>query len=504
MESNVEYDLCDACGTHTLDVEFLPCTHVVCVHCFEEAAVSGESDTGCIICDTETVRTKHTVHHQLPRCNLCTDNVYAISFCSNCSVHLCEFCEQAHRRQRQTSGHSLVGFHHELTVEQDSSLTDARLPSCSHFNSVENGKFFCDDCFVCVCQNCKEMQHVEHHIVTMKDLDIHCFEKLQNLLSKTQPLVSTLKDSVHTMEVLLCNIENRTSQIGEDICHVIDTHIASLEEHRMALLAELNQIKNHKISVLSQQLESLSKALDSIHSCCSQTSQVLSPGNEGLKSYSTKLLLANRLQELTDVRYEYRPQADDYVHFLSHSPAGYRKGYKMHGVLDIQNPSPYHSLISRGDGFMAKQRRPVAHKLIVVDKEGVRKLMGGDYVEFRVQEPSGLLIKTDIIDEEDGSYELAFTPDTPGDHRLSVLLNSKHVRGSPFVVYVSPRRKHKGRFHCCSFCSTEGKMKFPCACGGIMPGEGDNGGCGHSHEGHPGCWHWSCCGSVEENSDCTL
>ena len=61
-------------------------------------------------------------------------------------------------------------------------------------------------------------------------------------------------------------------------------------------------------------------------------------------------------------------------------------------------------------------------------------------------------------------------------------------------------KKHGGKFHCCTWCSTGGKKNETCGCGSRMPG--GYSGCGHGHPGHPGCKHWSCCGSTVENSDC--
>ena len=61
-------------------------------------------------------------------------------------------------------------------------------------------------------------------------------------------------------------------------------------------------------------------------------------------------------------------------------------------------------------------------------------------------------------------------------------------------------KKHIGKFHCCTWCSTGGKKNETCGCGSRMPG--GYSGCGHGHPGHPGGKHWSCCGSTVESSDC--
>lgn len=78
------------------------------------------------------------------------------------------------------------------------------------------------------------------------------------------------------------------------------------------------------------------------------------------------------------------------------------------------------------------------------------------------------------------------------------------AQGSPFDVTVRPppsSRPHSGTFHCCAFCSGGGSKDARCACGGRMPG--GYMGCGHSHGGHPGRKHWSCCGNPLRKSFCS-
>ncbi|KAG7209541.1 hypothetical protein KM043_015621 [Ampulex compressa] len=64
------------------------------------------------------------------------------------------------------------------------------------------------------------------------------------------------------------------------------------------------------------------------------------------------------------------------------------------------------------------------------------------------------------------------------------------------------RYLHSGIYHCCTFCSSGGKKEAVCGCKAIMPG--GYRGCGHGHVGHPGVYHWSCCGSVLRHGRCLL
>lgn len=525
---------CDACGQSCLDLgldaEYLPCEHVVCTLCFEEA-VTRESSTGCSLCDgyssnsfyslsssshlTQGLETEEPFHPESRpylrdsrdypiECDLCTDSASATSRCENCGCFLCSFCEEAHRRQRRTIDHQIVSLSDTVPSSLDPvhyKCFPSPIPCCTH--ETAELRFFCETCTVRICHQCKQLEHEDHQIVTFDDIDVHCSEKLWNLLTKTQPLVSTLNESTQTIQHLLNGIEDQSLAVADQICKAIDSHIAALQQRKMILLSKLDNIRSHKTEVLSNQLASLSHALKNIRNTCDAVSQILTPENDVSSSISTQLSLAKHLEELTSKRYEYRPLEDDYIRFLPHISAGQLSGYEMFGVLDSQAPSPSHSVLN-GEGLhSARQRTKASITLTVFNKNGEPRLVGGDKVELRVHTHTGPPVRTEVVDNDNGSYDLFYSPEQQGDHRVSVLLQKKHVKGSPFIILVRPRgKKHRGIFHCCTFCSSGGKKHVRCGCGGMMPG--GYSGCGHGHMGHPGCKHWSCCGSTEEKSECHL
>lgn len=456
--SSSEIESCDVCSSVTLDLELLPCTHLVCVRCFEEAAVSGGSSTGCIICDSNTMTPNYDIPS--PPCHLCSENVPSIAYCANCSVYLCEFCEQAHLRQKRTSNHRVFLLELAPPTSETSLqefLQPSVLPSCAHFDSAHpTSGYYCEGCVQFICPRCKEIHHTtsnnnnNHVIISMNDMSLHVFEKLQNLLSKTQPLVSTLKDSVHTIDALMISLEQKIEQTSEDICHIIDSHIVSLEEHKIALLTELDRIKEAKLSVLSEQINTLAQALDSIHATCSETSHVLATeqdrhdNNDLCDSLSVKVSLALKLEELADTRYDYRPAEDDYINFQPHLQAGYRKGFQVHGIIDTKAPSVIHSSLTHTKGETYELGQDVTLLLTLKDREGVKKCNGGDYVELRVLGPNGVAIKNSkVIDEQDGSYKLVFIPSVIGEHKVSVMIGGRYIQGCPLFVQVNKKEEIK-------------------------------------------------------------
>jgi tripartite motif-containing protein 45 len=90
-----------------------------------------------------------------------------------------------------------------------------------------------------------------------------------------------------------------------------------------------------------------------------------------------------------------------------------------------------------------------------------------------------------VTDKRDGTYLITFVPDSAGILQISISVNGKSIKDSPLTVRARNLRPHSGIFHCCSFCSSNGRKV--CACDGIMEIDGvEKQGCGHGWKGHPG------------------
>jgi hypothetical protein len=75
------------------------------------------------------------------------------------------------------------------------------------------------------------------------------------------------------------------------------------------------------------------------------------------------------------------------------------------------------------------------------DMAGNHLIDGGLVWAIRVypDNPGGATMKidVDIIDHHNGVYSASFRPVIAGKHTVRVLLNNKHVRGSPFLTQVT-------------------------------------------------------------------
>lgn len=373
-------------------------------------------------------------------------------------------------------------------------------PNYCKVHTEQELTLFCESCETPVCKECTSKEHNDHAFLPLEDASLQYTEILQGLVNKTKPLVAQLNESMKNIEFLLSNIQERAEVVADEICDSIDTQMRALHEHKRFLLSRLHAIKMKKEDTLEHQLEEVKKIVDEVTVGCSEANKALRHG-QAPEMFTKNAPLVSRLEQLVNSKHSYAPQEDDCIKFCPNHPAGQIRGYSMSGVLYDRGPSSSHCVLNGEGLFVARQRKMASFTLTVLDRFDERRVMGGDRVEANVQSSDGSFVKTSVVDKGDGDYYISYMPEAVGEHRISVLVEGKHVKGSPFSLVVHPKgKKHRGIFHCCTFCSSEGKKHVKCGCGGTMPG--GYSGCGHGHPGHPGSYHWSCCGLTAEKSEC--
>ena len=445
------------------------------------------------------------------KCDLCTDSEVAVTHCDACMCYLCEFCHQAHRRQTRTSQHPLVplsavhGSSRRQQSKKKQRQEDGHAMSCDQHEG-QRLSLYCNSCVVPICQECTVDNHFNHTFVMLEDAKLQYSDTMHDLLMQAQPLVSTLNDSLQNIELLISGIREKADGVAQSIYESIDARIYALQEHKRMLVSELQEAVHHKENTLRMQFQTLSQSVQEVQELCVDGSRALQKSESDCDGFTTSdFSIVQQLKDTLLAEHECQPQEDDYLQFFPDASAGHCNGFEVFGVVDPHGPSPLHSVVEGEGIFTAQQRKMAAFKVTLYNRYGQRKKMGGDKLEaYMCSVGNAGVVSTSITDNKDGSYQVAYTAERAGEHRLSVTINGMHLQRSPFTVDVVPRRKkkHRGIYHCCTFCSSEGKKHIRCGCGSVMPG--GYSGCGHGHPGHPGRSHWSCCGSTTKNSECTL
>lgn len=438
-------------------------------------------------------------------CDLCVSREEAIKYCEKCGCNLCEFCGHAHQKQRKTSLHHLVNIEAEAQVGGAGGVSKAssreRMAFYCKLHPKLEVKLFCSSCDAPLCMECATQSHSNHSLHTLDDISSQHFDKLKNLMGQAKQLSASLAESVRNVAFVLSSIQERSETVSEEIIESVSTHMRALQEHKRSLLAQLDAAKKQKERALEVQSARMKDVLSELSHGCEIVAGLMEDSRVP-PTFSARTPVVSKLEELLSAKRNTAPEEDDFIQFYPRVTTEERNGYHMFGVLDSRGPSAANTTAD-GEGLhAAREGKTAQFRVVVNDRFKQRRERGGDRLEANMVGSEREVVHVFISDLEDGTYVLSYVPESSGERTLSVLVGGKHILGSPFAVTVSPRTssRHRGVFHCCTFCSSKGKKHIRCGCSGTM--SGGYSGCGHGHPGHPGQRHWSCCGNTMETSEC--
>ena len=68
------------------------------------------------------------------------------------------------------------------------------------------------------------------------------------------------------------------------------------------------------------------------------------------------------------------------------------------------------------------------------------KAAGKGKVTCSVCTPEGVELDVDVVENEDGTFDIFYTAPQPGEYVICVRFGGEHIPNSPFQVTVSPQR----------------------------------------------------------------
>ncbi|XP_048050206.1 tripartite motif-containing protein 45 [Megalobrama amblycephala] len=534
--------ICGVCNRMYRDPKILPCLHTFCADCvrqlepFSVRRVNGErrspeddahghnsgSTILCPECDSEVklppsgVEGLTTDHLALDEvftetllvdssvlCDLCSDSG-AGKRCEVCCVNLCDFCSQAHRRQKRTSSHSIQSLQE---LKSQGRLTRPVL--CS-LHPGQELRLFCEPCDLTVCLECAATFHRDHHCNSAHEVISRHGDRIRDLVVRSlRPRLARLEDSLRRVDTSQEALQARTDTLAGEIRAFARSYASAVEAHCCSLLRSLEDLKLQRRNQLHLQKAQLQQALSDVRGGVDFAERLLTCGSDA-EILSAKGVTMRRLMNLVESGYDPHPTTIAHdnassICFLPQESAGEVEGFPVVGVVHAKTVDPSKCSI-QGEGVeQGREGQRGEFTLVCRDSSGEQMGRGGDPVLVSIvhKEKKGCSVEAVVVDNSDGSYGVSYTPAEAGLYSVWVCVKAQHVQGSPFMLNVKRKfRRHRGIFHCCSFCSSGGAKEARCGCTGTMPGGFQ--GCGHGHKGHPGKPHWSCCGSVVEASECIL
>merc|ERR1712217_863813 len=79
---------------------------------------------------------------------------------------------------------------------------------------------------------------------------------------------------------------------------------------------------------------------------------------------------------------------------------------------------------------------PTHFTIQAADRNGEKMKEGGDDFEVKIKDAKGNDVPFDLKDNNDGTYDVKYKPNGPGNHKVDVNLRGKPIKDAPFNVGI--------------------------------------------------------------------
>ena len=343
---------------------------------------------------------------------------------------MCPDCLNAHEVLKASfEGHKVISVEEFKAVDYEALLR--RQPFCSQqFHEKEIMRFFCIPCQSCVCYICIATDHRNHEVVV---LDKAAHEESQNIIAGAE----YIKDKIKELNANIRQLEETTSLMESNVMKAKREVTLAAEQMIMQIRARELELITSIETTRAKRLEQISSAKQNIFSLLKQLNQAVDFADNIVKrSSSTDIIqnkgtLTQRFEELRAIYHEV-PKHRDIVHvkFTAASMAGLKLGsVQMTEKADMKK--------STLQGIDQTLRAGVEADFLLCPKTSSGELcdLESNQIEFLV-EPADDVSMTSVHENDEGTFQLKFTPILPGDYSLEVKINGEKLSVCPVTVQV--------------------------------------------------------------------
>ena len=372
-------------------------------------------------------------------CDHC-EKGHADVFCCDCCEFLCEKCADHHRSWRKTRSHELVSCAKESSKE--SILKKIHKPLTCHIHSSESLDYYCNSCSSVLCFRCATVKHKDHPWEELNSVQGKERTGLLTYLQKVETAQGELKNSISQVEKVIQRVQANHKQADQKIKEVFSKLQHQLKAREDALLAKSADIALEKESALTLQCEDLKRMENAISDVCTKLASI-TQDYTAVEMLSAKQPISNRAQQLLDKldKSNLVPCKQDIL--LTSLPSS-----QLETSIDGFGSVTRGCLPANSTVVMIKPTAAVGRKReLVLTARGVdgKPYAYGDEpvkATLSLMSSDTAQVKANVVDKKNGSYALSITPQSQGEHKLSITIGNEHIDGSPLAVYVRQPRNY--------------------------------------------------------------
>ena len=452
---------CPICQEHYTEPKVLPCLHYYCKKCILKLALRTQSGKSfhCPECRCEAtlpeggvdslktaffanrlkskVITLQRAHGKVEvKCEYCTASSNAEAFCRQCSCFICNDCVQLHSKVRSLLSHEVPSLE-DLKHGRAKPIAVEEPPTEMCMIHKQPFIIFCSDCEKLICQHCTLKDHLGHNYeftnVAVTGAKTKLLEDIQSMQSQQTEFTDAIEKVRDTAVEVETQKESAISKLHNSFKELHNI----LERREQELVEDATITAQEKLQKLSLQEKTVSLASAELQSIIDYTERCvsLSTDNE-LVSMDTEIrkTIQQKIQEHSKSWRSLEPveEADMAVE-VTCAEALQQLCLTQANITVTVDPAKCTVDLTAP----AEVGKPYAGTLttrLSNGKPNYRKCK----VTCHIKSLYNGVTTDGVIDEDGpGRYSIQYTPTIRGRHELTVLINGRHVVGSPFPVNVS-------------------------------------------------------------------
>ncbi|OQV18481.1 putative Tripartite motif-containing protein 2 [Hypsibius exemplaris] len=315
------------------------------------------------------------------------------------------------------------------------------VPKCTSHQSEE--LLLCESCDAVFCTRCNLPKQVEskagdfvcHHEATVVPFSIALKRMSKIMLYKAQQCMQKLETGEQAILRECQSLDASFNTTKAAINKSVEAIYSLVEKHRTFLVNSLENLRDQKKGVLHEQLNILKEEKGKIEEICNLDSGTTDVQWE-MQAIGGKI--ANLNSMLGGMPLLCDPRENAYMFFrYGHNNILTDLRVCLEGFGEIRHSHTLPSLCKATLPVIASAHLSTRMTIQCHDLNGEPCKVGGDPITVMIASAGGGVVHHQLVDRENGSYDVTFTPPTANTYSVEVKIFDRHIQGSPFECRVS-------------------------------------------------------------------
>ena len=454
MKKVASHLTCPVCYELYKKPKYLPCYHSYCEQCLVKLQNAGSDNITCPECrktsaipsggikqlpnnffinrivDEVALKEKVTGEEDV-RCDLCVREDPAVVLCFDCGVFLCSHCHEYHKYSREYQGHGMSQLKELRKEKKDINVRPKAKPLLCQEHDMELN-FYCGTCEQLVCHYCTTTDHFGHEHNTVKKMAGKNRAELDDIIKPVEEMIGELSKAHQKVTTTREKVEIQATEVDQQIDDYYDQLQRRLQQQREELKKELHEVSSQKKKALSLQLEQMEHTQGQLESMKELNNAIKSGSDQ--EALFMKKQVTEDVKRMTDGYKQLKTEPVELVTIQFIPVEVHQNSFPQFANVFHDDADPLTSMAENVPS-LAYINNNVNFTIVTKNTQGDRCSKGGSEVISQVQSSStGDVIPVAVKDNQDGTYSASVVPKQAGEVKLSVIINGRHIQGSPYSV----------------------------------------------------------------------